>query len=364
MLRYFLIGIMTFGLLGLVAGCGSDSTSSDDSAQSIADQFGGFTPTDEAPAFGDPALAADMADDEEFDDAILASSAVDSVIDDTETGVYVLRIVWGSLEYDSTITEPTDWTGSLTVSRGIEIVRRLIRFERGQDYIQPRTARNLIEWVSITTVHHDGIFVNIYIPPPDTASTDAVDEPVTVTFETEPFSVTFNISELIALDTIYYLEDSVNAVGFRAHKLYPAGCAKGFLEGRWGRDSTGQGVFRGRWMSRNGALLGHLKGEWGQNDDGDRVFYGKYTDITGKFEGLWRGKYKPHPNHQANYSGFRHAGGWFWGRFYDADANPLGVLRGHYLMPKWNQDERAGYFQGRWKTFCPRTAEEYDGLDG
>lgn len=368
-MRNLLIALLTLGLLGLIAGCGQESTSSsDDDSQAIVDEFGGFTPTDEAPAFGDAKITSEMGDDETFEDEVLLSPAVDSVINDSETGAYALRIIWGSLRYDSTITEITDWSGSLSVTRGVEIIRRVIRFEPYQDYILPRTERNLIEWVSLTSVHHDGIFVNIYVPPPDPAAVYAADEPVTVTFDTEPLSVTFDILDLAALDTIFYLDDSVNAVAFRAFKIVPMACPRGFLEGRWGKDSAGQGVFFGRWISIDGALVGHLKGRWGNDLDGsgNNVFVGKYIDLTGKFKGLLKGRYVPYPGRHGSGNAFTDAGGIFYGHFYGAGGDLKGVLRGRYRMPREDSQNDFGFFAGRWRTYCPVSIADQadDGLDG
>jgi hypothetical protein len=316
-------------------------------------------PSDELPAFGDDLLAADLAADTEINDQLLLSPSVDSIIDRSEgSGAYALRIIWGSLECDTTISELTDWTGSLSISRGAEIIRRVIRFEDGQDYIEPRTDRKLIEWVSFTSIHHDGIFVNLYIPPDDISS-NTTDEAVTVTFETGPFTKTFELRELSGMDTIFHLDDSINSVSVRALQIYPSACPKGFLEGRWGRDSAGTGVFRGRWISQHGALSGFVRGFWGVDPDSNQanVFYGKWIDVTGRFKGFLKGEYGPRmcfgENGDSVYSPFP-GGGWIHGRIFNANRNIIGALRGHYLMPKADEENRWGYFQARWKTYCGR----------
>lgn len=368
MIRNLIYGLFVLALFGFLVGCGQDSATSSNENESLADDFGGFDASAEAPGFGDPELISNMEGDEDYNDDILTSPEVDSLVNNNQAGVYVLRAVWGSLEYDSTITEITDWTGTLTISRGAIVVRKLIRFEPGQDYIiRPRTARDTIAWVSATTVHHDGIFFQIYVPP--TTITDeqvVVTSPVTVKFETGPFSITFNLDELVALDTIYYLDDSVNAVAFRGFKYHPHPCPKGFLEGHWGVDSTGQGVFRGRWISRNGLLVGHLRGYWGRMDvDGIvmNIFYGKYIDLSGNFRGLLKGIYQPHPSAHANPNAFAHAAGWFYGHFYDGNGAVQGVLKGHYKMPRNDARGRLGYFAGRWKTYCGDERAVDDGFE-
>jgi len=369
MYRYFLPFILLFGFMALVIGCSEEATTSAD-PESIADEFGGFTPADESPGFGDPELVAEMTGDEEFDDPILSSPVVDSIINRVPCRAFAFRVVWGSLRYDSTVTQTTDWTGALHFSHGPIILRRLIKFEPGQDYILPRTDRHLIEWVSMTSVHHDGLLANVYIPLQPTASL-APDTEAVLIFNTTPLEIVFTPDQLASLDTVIFLEDSVNAVAFRSVEINPSLCPRGFLEGRWGRDSTGQGIFYGRWMSNDGFLMGHLRGYWGVETVDDvelTVFYGKYIDIDGKFQGLLRGVY--HPYHGANYSNGnqesnRCLDGWFYGHFYDAAGNVKGVLKGHYMMPpaRCVDCSNVGYFAGRWKTYCPYAVTDNDGFE-
>ncbi len=366
MFQKLLLTLFTLGLIGLMLGCSETTKSSpDDSA--IADEFDGFQPTDEAPAFGDTYLAS-LGEDSVYIDPLENDHVVTACVNNKQSGVYALQIIWGRMVFDTTLDsaaiadiDPIDWSGSLSIDDGAMLLRRLIRFEPATDSILPRTDRKLVEWVSQTTVHNDGIFVNLYIPP----STATVIE--TITFETGPLTQTFAISDLAKLDTILYLDDSVNAVAFRAHKLYRNGCPKGFLEGQWGRDSTGQGIFRGRWISQNGLLAGYLKGRWGKTivDSADttvlKVFYGKYIDVSGKFEGLIKGVYVPHPWPSIDANCPPH--GKFYGHFFDANRNIQGVLKGNYRMAPTDNSIKKGYFAGRWKTYCPRSNFEHDGMD-
>ena len=346
MLRKVLYIALAVGSVAFIGGCSGDSTSS--SQGDISEEFGGFRPTDEAPAFGDEAIATEMVDDTEFDDPMLIESDVEEVVANVNADIYAIRIIWGQLRYDPEVTDVTDWSGSLTVSRGVEILRRIIRFEDGQDYILDRTTRESIEWVSKTTVHHDGIFVNVIIPPEE-ENTKSV--PVTITYDTEPFEVTFDIDELATLDTVYYIDDS-NAIAFHAFKVERVGCPKGFLAGRWGKNEEGENVFYGKWMSHHNILKGHLRGTWGDNE-----FYGKYIDKDGLFEGLIKGRY-----HAGNSASPRHRhAGWFRGYYYNAEGSILGVLKGHYIeVPK---ETGMGFFQGRWRHYCGDRVVVDDGLD-
>ncbi|MBU8934403.1 MAG: hypothetical protein KOO62_10400, partial [candidate division Zixibacteria bacterium] len=278
--------------------------------------------------------------------------------------------VWGRLCYDSTVTEVTDWTGSLTISRGAEIIRRVIRFEPGQDFILERTDIKLIEWQSLTTVHNDGIAVDLFVPRPnptfdttlipevnsfdDTTWVTVVDtvypelEPVTLTFETGPYSRVFSMEELITLDTIILLDDS-NVVAFHAFKLDHRPCPRGFLAGKWGFNEEGEGVFRGIWMTKRGRIDGYLRGTFGENSDGLKVFFGKWISSSGEFEGFLKGLYGPHPNYHANGHAFGKGRGWFSGKIFNANRIEIGVLKGRFGS---SPEDSNGFFQGRWKLRC------------
>jgi hypothetical protein len=353
MKRVIFMMLFGLGVLGLIIGCGDNALESENQ-ENIADDFGGFAPTDEQPAFGETALAADMEADVEYDDPLLADPTVEDEINEA-VAIYALRIVWGRLDYDPSVTAVTDWTGSLSVSWGSIVVRRTIRFEPATDWIIPRNDRKLVEFVSKTTVHNDGLHVNVYQPP------SVTDDIKTITFDTKPYSITFDVNELVKMDTVIELDDG-NAVSIQSHKIVPGACPRGFLGGVWGRDDDGNRVFMGCWISANGSLMGHLKGTWGEEVDGVKrnVFYGKYIDINGQFEGLIKGIYGPAL--AANSFDIVGRVGHFLGYYYDAEGNILGVLGGRYRPVK---NTGYGVFHGRWKQFCASiTADsEFDGLE-
>jgi len=343
---------LILALLALMVGCSKQSSEPED-LTSIGVEFGGYLPTDEAPGFGDPTLVSETAEDQEFSDPVLVDPETEDCINNA-TSIYAMRIVWGRLEYDSLVQTVTDWDGSLEVSWGGMVLRRVVKFEPLQDWIIPRTDRKLIEWVSKTTVHHDGIFVNIYQPP------SATDDIKTVTFSTGPLEITYDVNDLAKLDTVITLDDG-NSVAIHAHKLGHGVCPRGFLAGLWGRDDEGNRIFFGSWMSQNAALMGHLKGRWGADADGNPapVFYGKYIDIDGNFEGLLKGVYGPTANSTS--ASVNRRVGIFRGYFYDANGNILGILKGHYRNRVAGSG--MGYFQGRWRTLCNKVEEIDDGMD-
>ncbi len=344
-MRNLLIFFLALAMVSLPIGCSKDSTSPNH-GNNISNQFGGFTASNEQPYFGDTALISSLSSDQVFEDSLPDSTEQDSLNHDTSAAIYSLRIVWGRLAYDSLVTTVTDWSGSLEITNGVEILRRTINFEPMQDYILHRTDPRKIEWVSKTTSYHDGILVDIYVNATEKINT-------AVTFSTAPFTISYYLQDLAGLDTTYYLSDS-NAVSVRAVKNEHHGCLKGFLAGQWGTDDSGNGVFDGSWMTHNGIILGYIRGIWGIPDSSgniDNAFYGKYIDVNGNFVAFLKGDFFPHPNMHANHMAMMRAGGWFEGNFYDAGGAIKGDIKGRYKSRPHN--EGSGFFQGRWKTDCP-----------
>ncbi|UCE25596.1 MAG: hypothetical protein JSU74_06000 [Candidatus Zixiibacteriota bacterium] len=382
MLRRTLL-LLILSLLFWILGCSDSATDPDQGSGTfnLNDQFGSFTDSDEELAFDDPRLLALASDDETYDDPILSTAGMNSLLADDESGFYHLRIVWGRLYFDTSATKVTDWSGSLAINRGAEIVRRVIRFESNQDYVLPRTDRRLVEWVSKTTVHHDGIAVDIVIPKTrpfmdtttvidissenDTTEIIVIDtaypmlDPVRVVFETGPYRSTFTLSEISALDTIIYLDDS-NSVALHGLKLDSRPCPRGFLSGVWGLDEEGRGVFRGLWISRNGQVTGFLKGRYGVNADGMEVFKGKWITSTGSFGGLLNGTYHHYADQEVNDAESVRPGGSFRGKIYSARRVEVGVLKGRFRASSLVND---GFFQGRWRVICPDLDDQSDNME-
>lgn len=367
MFNKFITPLLVLVLAFAFFGCSENSTQPEET-----DLFGDLTAVSEAPAFNDPILLAEAESEVSYDDPILVSPFFDSLLDDTIYGKYHLRILWGQLRYDSSFTNPTNWSGSLTVSYGGIAVKRLINWELNQDFLLPRTDRKLVEWQSTTTVHNDGLAFDIFIPEMlptydssysyitgeggqivdsalvvDTIYTEP--EPITVAFETGPYSRTFDLAELSDLDTIVFLEDS-NAVAFNAIKADNRFCAGGMVRGMWGYNEEGQGGFRGLWRNRNGELTGYVKGEFEIDENGHNVFIGKWIDENGNCQGFVRGLYReldlPVLNQLRNQ-------GIIAGKIYNAEKVEIGALVGKFKAGFGNE---LGYFQARWRLYCP-TAE-------
>ncbi len=363
------ITLLSLVLLMAFVGCSNNPADTTQNAGELdlSSEFGGYSATSEAFAFEDPQLITESNDDTDYGDPILSSPGFDSLNSHPEAGRYHLRIAWGKLRYDSTVTTNTDWTGSLEISRGGEVIRRLIHWELNQDYIIPRTNRKLIEWVSFTSVHNDGIAVDLIVPPlppvfdssyiwetdmnGDSIQVLVIDtlppvaDPVEVTFTTGPYTRTFNLEELASLDTIVYVADS-NAVAFHALKSDKRDCPAGFFNGFWGYDDEGRGRFSGMWITEDGYISGYIKGHFGVNDEGRNVLFGKYISRSGQFEGFIKGTYH---ERWGNNSDSTMTKGFVVARIVNSERMPIGVLKGRYSS---SSDMDNGFMQGRWKLRC------------
>jgi len=225
MLRKLMLPLFAAALLlfGAVA-CSNNGTTEPQAGDDVDlnQEFAGLSAADEAPGFGDPDLIATESDEVDVEDPMAVSSEVMTMEADPASGIFRIRAVWGNLRYDSTETDPTSFDGSLEVSRGAVLIRKTVRFELAQDYIAPRVERTLLEWVSTTSVHNDGIIADIIVPELgptyDTTITTVVDSlgdtsevivvdtipaddtPVEVTFNAGTYSRTFTLGDLAALD--------------------------------------------------------------------------------------------------------------------------------------------------------------------
>jgi hypothetical protein len=397
MSRKLLIGFLGLMAILVASGCSKNPSEPTSSASlNLNSLNGGYSPTGEQPAFGDPSLEATGTEEATFTDPMLSSASADSLMNDSTSGWYHFRAIWGHLRLDSAESTVTDWTGKLEINRGALILRRVIGFE-DNDHILPRTDPKVIEWVSQTKQHHDGIAVDIFVRRPrpildttldsvmhidttmvidsmhDTMMTvDTVTEihtvvdtiwpdlpPVELTFQTPPYSRTFTLAELMKLDTIVTLADS-NEVAFWGMRFYREVCPRGFLAGNWGdKDSTGLGFFHGRWINRFGNVSGYFRGHYGVDENGKSVFFGKWIDSAGNFEGFLRGAWGILPCHDsAQHLTTR---GWFSGYIFDNQNNRVGVLRGKFVGAEAVPD---GFMEGRWKFLCKEEVADNPGGQG
>ncbi len=330
----------------VVGGCstGTEPVSEDTNLE----DFGSYEATDEAPFFGDTDLSElSTAEESEYDDPAALSPAIVEIENDTinRPDMFSFRMIWGNLNRDSGVTALTDWSGKLTLSRGHVVVTHTIRFEPGQDYLQPRITLYppppVIQWTSKTVGHFDGLATKILIPYLPEVDRPIDPLPFTVTYESEHLNISFTLDQLEELDTLINIGHG-NAISFQAMRYEPRTEIHGGLIGRWGRGDDGRGFFYGLWRASNGRLLGALQGHWGTDDNGHQIFVGKWIDQSGRFRGFvkgsWSGAY-----------GTDRIDGKFRGRIYNAAREVVGQMGGNYMK---GNNHRGGFFTGRWCIGC------------
>jgi len=341
--------------VALLGGCGGLTDGRDaapvgdtwEQETNFSDALGGYTFSDEAEAFADPALRAI-----ELAEAPFAGADPDSMpVDSTGVG-FAVRILWGQLEGNRDAMTRLDWTGSLHVSQGALAVVRVIAFERASgDHLLPRVDRQTVEFVSHTQPSFDGIVVLVR---PGDATTEG-----TLTFTTGPLTQSWTYSELRAANLVIPVDGDGNAVSVVGLRLPPPAdvCVRGFVRGQWLYRTDARGVFRGVWVAANGLPVGHIRGHFGTTDGGEHVWFGKIVGRGGRFLGIARGEYTPSDDPAQ-------PGGTFAGRILTRPAFEDGVIHGHYLPgrpaasgatigdPRLGRPGATGFFEGRWAIGC------------
>ncbi len=367
-----LFSIFAIALLAAGFGCQSDSVSPAPALQEQAIDLdsptGGLSTSDEAPAFGEPDMFAAFSTEASFDDPIEKCGRADS-LEARGARFFEFRAIWGRLAdvNDTNAVDrcPLDWSGTLHLEGGVIVIQKTIAFE-ADDSIS-RVDSSTISWVSHTGPHVDGIQVRLIVPSDSSFCGGCVP---TLELSTGPYSRTFTMAELLALDLVSPVDTCGNAISITS-VLVPPGCPHGQLMGAWkmtdidsltSADSLENGgvvhgVFRGIWVGKGGRIGGHLRGVFGLNAAGEPVFFGKYIDLTGRFMGILRGKggFRGAPALDRG-NGYdkgidnRRPRGWFAGEWIDANLNVQGRLKGRWIA----SDEGRGFFHGIWGMRCGR----------
>ena len=320
---------------------------------------GGFTTSDEAPAFGEPEAFEAFNADAPVLDPIENTYEYQTQLQAEGALVFELRAVWGNLFAidDSTRAEscPLDWSGSLRLEGGLVCMQRAIAFEPADSLY--RIDQSTIAWISRTGPHVDGVHVKLVLPPSppeDSASFDRTSPRLVL--RTGPFSRIFTVEELAGLRLIEPVDRCGNGISIASAPALPL-CPHGHLVGGWtflppdsvaASDSSGTvyGGFRGVWIGAGGRIAGHLRGVFGVASDGRRVFFGKYIDTTGRFMGILRGEYDPRPGEDDAAPIPR---GYFAGMWIDEGGLTAGRLRGLWMA---EAESGAGCFHGVWGMNC------------
>ncbi|MBN2185052.1 MAG: hypothetical protein JW746_06955 [Candidatus Krumholzibacteriota bacterium] len=363
------------GLIALViflgAGCNFfDSTTTPDNEITPAvidlnSPTGGYTPTDENPAFGEEYKFELMGDEPLYGDPLENDDALEAVIRNRYAKVFRFRSIWGNLvnavnERSAEECCAVDWTGGMRFEGGYILIVKEIGFDLNEEIT--RIDGSTIEWVSKTCPHVDGIEVKLVLPPgPEYYTFSDSSETETVTpalhIKAGPFERTFSIEELEAMHMVERTDRCGNGIMLGSH-IIPPDCPNGYLFGNWNStepdslfdEESGElkgvllGVFRGVWFNEHGIAAGFLRGIAGTNSIGEQKFFGKYINIYGKYMGILVGDYGISPALYAEEPPF----GWFKGKWLGRYLTREGALRG-----EWVSDAQGyGFFHGQWVNDC------------
>lgn len=359
----------------LAAGCGEDTAitgftgfdgqTAPEMTIDLAATDGGLTPTAEKPAFGDPYIAGYLSGRDEVptNDPLVTDTRLADLESRPDVVVKYLRVVWGDMnrgpDADATTFDGPilDWTGQATVSDGVLIPLRTIRFERG-DHIVPRwlqddPSRQKVEWVSHTGPGKDGILFAIVIPVAgdqtlsrETAGTanDGLTDDDVFTFDTGLAKKEIKIADIQDVDALVMVDDTngVSFTGFDRSDIDT--CPRGAMEGVWVRvpnDAFVGGFFRARLAGPLGGTIGHVRGRWGMLDTGEKVFVGKIINLQGGFIGFMRGQWDRNPDlpGQGTFNGM-----------WNVDGRAHGMVRGQWRLS--DRVENGGFLRGMWAVNC------------
>ncbi|MBI4705065.1 MAG: hypothetical protein HY744_28495 [Deltaproteobacteria bacterium] len=328
----------SIALAGAVAalGCGSDAGPAQEPADEAAEiqsaldmEDGGMSNAAEPEGFGDPQVQETPELVDEYPDSV----DVQKELAKPDMQRFHVVLLWGNLPVPKAgdgapvHVKPIDWIGSVMVDKGAIKVRRTLLFDQ-KDGVKERTQPNVVEFVSHTLPHVDGLLLDIAAPAG-----------ATLHFDTVALDTDIALGELEQKGRgVVPLGDGINALAYAGYVPNPS-CARGFLLGHWknAKPDAKVGRFRGRVYSADGDKLGYIKGIYGhapkKNAD---LFFGKYIDIEGQPKGLLGGKY---------------GGGEFQGLWKTIDPNRHGALMGRYSTGLVEGDGK-GFFLGRWGEKC------------
>ncbi|HEY3354481.1 MAG TPA: hypothetical protein VGQ83_14615 [Polyangia bacterium] len=319
----------------MLGGCGHEPPLD---PASVNEVYGGLTTSDEQPMFGEETVyeSLGMAAAEPIIADPAMTLAEYQAADQAAPRAHYFFLLWGNLklappEGAADAVAPKDFSGSLTLSAGAVGVLRKVRFDAAQgDGVLPRTDAAVVDWQSTIYDRVDGLLFKIVAPE---------DATVTVAFA-GGLTITKAVSELDLAHGVVPVPGGDDAIAWAAAALPKdpaAGCAHGYLVGRWHPRAAIGGLFRGKWVSADGQLHGHLRGLYGERRDGDHVFFGKWIGGGGLFQGLLAGRY---------------ADGELTGHWLDQDLALRGRINGLYFEPSEISLRKIGFFVGTWHEAC------------
>lgn len=332
------------GCLVLVSvGCKRDlPQTAEEIDDALTYDYGGIDDANEAPGFNDGDIIALAVEDvPAADDALAADPDVVAAEADAVTRAAHLRVllVWGHQPPGAGSLDPTDWSGTITVTGAALRVLRLVSHEEGDAIVLPRPDSRTVTFTSITSGSTDGLLLDLVVHPriaPDGT-------PITLTFSSAALTQTLTLAVGERTGDVVPVGDAGDVFAWQVFASHVGDCVQGYLTGTWHEVGSilGRpvGLVKGRWLGDGGVLRGTLRGVFGKRRSGSRVFFAKLIDVEGKLSGVLAG---------------HHAAGRFTGLMLDGAYRIGGYVRGAY----WDSLASDGAFVGRWSHFCDEWGTE------
>jgi hypothetical protein len=215
------------------------------------------------------------------------------------------RLAWGILEGDSSNSVTTDWSGSLSVTRGAIVAERVLRFEPEDHIMRPRTDRMLLDVVS-------GDAASLGRSDRDDPGPEGRRADRDRAYDLPRPQQTFTISEIANIDTIF----DIDAIGNQV--AVTGGSCRLSVPGRLPLRNMGADRLRERSLGdagHRGAVGTRVPARpLGRNNEGKKVF----------FESTSRKTEVPRLAARNVDVGDGRGNGWFRGFWCDADGEPIG----------------------------------------
>ena len=267
-------------------------------------------------------------------DTIMTKDAVVKTQMEADRAFIAVHLFWGHGRYQQ-FAAREDWGTQqeplkISLNSGVFLVSRLIRFEKS-DSMLARTDGKSAEFISWTSVHHDGVSLK-WAPelngpaPVITFTSKLLTQAITVPdFLTDPHQTFVKVYDVPnstkKLFVIMYM------------RLKKPTCNNHLLLGSWARVVDGKGSFLGFFASLDGNK-GFARGVYGAGK-----FCGKIVATnTGALLWTMAGTYEKNTSDEDR--------GSFTGDYKDRDGNVKGTVNGVY----WRSDRlrrRNGFFLGR-----------------
>lgn len=300
--------------------------------------LGGFTASDEEPAFGEPAIADLVEAEMEFDDPIGNDPDFVTLVSDPRVRSYAVSILWGRLDRsasESSGEEPLDWSGRLRLSRGAALLERVVDFDPGDQVAQQRFNARELRWTSHEAAGHDGLRISIW-----NRNSLAADS---LHLEAGSFAGAWAVEDLASIDFLADIAGTDQQIAIRGVPI-SGELQEGFAQGYWREAGEGGSAeFAGRWMGARGEVVGFVRGIYGSTVAGERVLFGKWIDREGTFRGFLRGTW----NRPPDLTRLRSAE--FEAELLDPSGGAVGRLQGRWRI---GAGEREGAFEARWCLDC------------